>query len=171
MPDEILDEALEPDDSLTMEVMGIIPMYGTIEGADRYFSEQLYGEFWETQTAEKKQKALITATRAIDLLNFAGSKTDDSQVLEFPRNGDTEVAEAIQRASYEEALARLRGIDPVTEAGNLHVSARVFGKLRTDYDNRSAPQHITHGIASYAAWKLVLPYLAQARGVKLRRGS
>lgn len=166
-----LNESLELDESLTMEVTNFQPMFGAVEGADRYFSEQLYGQLWETQSLDNKQKALMTATRNINNLRFAGRKNDDGQPLEFPRNGDTVVPEAIQRATYEEALALLKGIDPETEYGNLSVSSRVFGKVRTDYAARHAPEHVVAGIASRNAWILLQPFLDPARGVRLRRRS
>lgn len=171
MPDEILNDDLVLDESMTMEVTGFVPMYGSIAGADRYFSEQLYGELWTVSSTELKQKALITATRAIDNLRFAGRKNVATQPLEYPRNGDTEVPASIQRATYEEALARLKGVDPDTEYGNLNVTARVFGKVRTDYDVRNAPAHIVAGIGSKRAWDLLTPYLDPATSVRLRRWS
>lgn len=166
----ITDE-IDLDDSLTMEVSNYQPMYGSVALADRYFSEQLYGQPWEVQTLTNKQKALMTATRAIDNLRFAGRKTEESQVLEFPRNDDTTVPTEVQRATFEEALALLNGVQSNTEYDGLFVSSRGFGKVRTDYDFRSAPEHVVAGIASRAAWLLLQPFLAPARSINLRRRS
>jgi hypothetical protein len=165
-------DALGISESLTMQVSNYKPMFGSVEGADRYFSEQIYGQLWEVQSLTKKQQALMTATRNLNSLRFAGRKTDEGQPLEFPRNGGTEVPEAIQRATYEEALALLKGIEPDTEYAGAFVTSRVFGRqLRTDYDTRSIPEYVVAGIASHRAWILVKPLLDPARDVRLRRVS
>src|SRR4051812_15570588 len=82
-------DALGISESLTMQVSNYKPMFGSVEGADRYFSEQIYGQLWEVQSLTKKQQALMTATRNLNSLRFAGRKTDEGQPLEFPRNGGT----------------------------------------------------------------------------------
>lgn len=171
MPDEVLDDSLALSESLTMEVTGFVPIFGSVEGADRYWSEQLNGQLWEVTSADIKTKALVTATRAINRLRFAGSKSAESQPLEFPRNGQETLPEELQQATYEEALELLKGVDPSTEAGNIWVVSRAFGKVRTDYDFRTAPLHVVHGIASHKAWQLLSPLLSPASGVILRRRS
>lgn len=173
MPDfeETIEEAFDLDDTLTMEVVGFVPIFGSIEGADRYWSEQLNGQFWEVQSLDQKTRALITATRAINRLRFAGSKSVETQPLEYPRNGDATLPDELQQATYEEAVELLKGVDPTTEAGNIWVISRVFGKVRTDYDFRTAPIHVVHGIASFKAWQLLSPLLSPATGVRLRRRS
>jgi hypothetical protein len=114
--DETLEDSLTLGESLTMEVSGFVPIFGSVEGADRYWSEMLNGQLWEVQSLDTKTKALVTATRAIDRLRFAGSKSDESQPLEYPRNGDATLPECLLQATYEEAMALLKGIDPSTEA-------------------------------------------------------
>lgn len=166
------DDVLGLSDGFVVEATNYKPIYGSVEGANRYFSEQLYGQLWEIQTADVWQKALITATRNIDSLRFAGRKTVAGQPLEYPRNGETEVPQAIQYATYEEALALLKGIEPDTEAANLFVTSRVFGlRVRTDYDVAHSPEHVVAGVASFRAWNLLKPYLNTAREVKIHRVS
>lgn len=172
MPDVLLTDSLDLGDSFVVEATNYKPIYGSVEGANRYFSEQLYGELWEAQTATVWLKALITATRNIDSLRFAGRKTNSGQPLEYPRNGDTEVPEPIRQATYEEALALVKGIETDTEAGNLFVTSRVFGlRVRTDFDVAHSAEHVVAGIASFRAWNLLKPFLNPARGVNLRRVS
>lgn len=173
----IFTETLAPDvldleDGFVVEATNYMPMYGSVIGANRYFSEQLYGQPWEIQTLTVMQKALMTATRNIDSLRFAGRKTVPGQPLEYPRNGDTLVPQAIQYATYEEALALLNGIETDTEAANLFVTSRVFGlRVRTDYDVAHSPEHVVAGIASFRAWKLLQPYLNPSRDLNIRRVS
>lgn len=167
--DDTLD--LDSGESLTMEVQGFVPIFGSIQGADRYWSEQLNGQLWEIQSQDMKTKALITATRSINQLRFAGDKSDETQPLEFPRNGDETLPACLQQATYEEALALLKGIDPDTEAANIWVAQRDFGKVRTYYDFGTAPIHVVNGIASFKAWNLLKPLFADCTGVRLRRRS
>ena len=172
MPDVPSSDTLDfSGESLTMEVRGFVPIFGSVEGADRYWSEQLNGQLWEITSQDTKTKALITATRAINQLRFAGDKLVETQPLEFPRNGDDTLPEELQQATYEEAMALLKGIDPETEAGNIWVAQRDFGKVRTYYDFRTAPVHVVNGIASFKAWNLLKPLFADTCGVRLRRRS
>jgi hypothetical protein len=167
---DTLSDAVSTSDSMTYEVTDFRYIYGSVAAADRYFSEKVDGEFWSVQSADKKNRALITATRAIDNLRFHGEPTDATQPLSFPRNGDTESPAGIQQATYEEAFALLKGTKPDTEYAGSFVTARVFGKVRTDYDARTTPDHVVNGIASHRAWLLLLPFMVRGAGVKLRRG-
>jgi hypothetical protein len=169
--DETLADTLTQSDSMTMEIQGFIPVYGDVVGADRYFSSLLYGQTWEVTDATQKSKALVQASGLIDTLRFAGSKTDYSHPMEFPRNGETVVPQAINEACYELALTLLKEIDPDTELDNLYVQSRYFGKLRTDYDCSSAPEHKLAGIPNLTAWRKLKPYLSPNLTLRLRRDS
>ncbi len=169
--DETLVDSLSLADSMTMEIEGFIPVYGSVEGADRYFSSLLNSQLWDVSTLENKTKALIQATGMIDTLRFSGSKTETTYPLEFPRNGDTVVPQAINEGCYELALALLKEIDAETEHNNLYVRSRYFGKLRTDYDYSKAPEHKLAGIPSLAAWRKLKPYLSPNLGLRIRRDS
>lgn len=164
-------DSLPLTETILVENTNFKPIYGSVEGADRYFSEQLYGQLWEVTPLDKRLKALITATRNIDSLRFAGRKTEPTQPLEFPRNGETTNPQCLQYAVYEEALALLKGAETDTEFAGIFVSSRVFGKVRTDYDFRTAPEHVVAGIASHRAWIHLKPLLVQGKGIKLRRVS
>lgn len=165
-----LTEAVSTTEQLTYEVTDFKPIYGSLAGADRYFSEKVDGELWSVSTADKKMRCLTTATLAIDNLRFVGNPTEDDQPLQFPRNEATEVPGAVQWATYEEAFALLKGVRPDTEYANTFVSSRGFGKVRVDYDYRTSPEHVVNGIASMKAWLFLLPYLVKNTGLTLRRG-
>jgi hypothetical protein len=156
----------------TYQITDHKPMYGDPSDASRYFSELLYGQLWEIASADNQSKALIQSTRIVDGLRFHGSKTDEAQVLQFPRNGDDFVPADVLHATYEVALALLKGVDPETELGNIFVETRAFGKVRTDYNyGRSGPEHIVAGIPSLRAWQLLKPYVNPALELKLTRKS
>lgn len=48
--------------------------YGSISGANSYFSNKLHSESWTDSTPADRPKALLEATRIIDNLNFKGVK-------------------------------------------------------------------------------------------------
>lgn len=171
MPDVTLSDTLDLVEGTITEVIAEHPTYGSVQEADRYFGVLLHGELWELTTPIRKYKALVSATKQIDTLRFAGRKTDDLQVLEFPRFGQLEVPLAIRQAAYEEALSLLKGVDPTTEYDNLFVRSRGFGSLRTDYEPQNPPEHKKAGVTSLRAWQLLLPFLKPALDLKLRRES
>jgi hypothetical protein len=171
---EILDSLDESVDFIEATIVTVVaehPTYGTVQEADRYFGVLLHGELWDRSTPIRKYRALVSATKQIDTLRFAGRKTDDDQALEFPRYGNTEVPLAIRQAAYEEALSLLRGVDPTTEYDNLFVRSRGFGSLRTDYEPQNPPEHKKAGVTSLRAWQMLIPYLKPALDLKLRRES
>lgn len=86
-------------------------IYGTLEEADEYLSGRLDAEAWLQASIDQKNRALQTATVQIDRHRFAGSKYDDDQELEFPRDdspvddaGTKVVPTAVEWACYEQAL-------------------------------------------------------------------
>lgn len=170
---DTISDSLNLTEQMTMEVQGFVPVFGSEAGADRYFSERLDSQLWELANTDTRRKVLIQATRAINVLRFAGEKNVSTQPLEWPRNGEATIPETIMQATYEEALALLKGIDPDTEADNLNVTSRAFGKVRTDYEVRYAPrqQHIVAGIASAKAWQLLKQHLDPSTSLQLRRWS
>jgi hypothetical protein len=170
--DQSISETLDFSEVYIFQVIAEHPTYGSIQEADRYFGVLLHGELWDVTTPIRKYKALVTATKKIDTLRFAGVKTDNLQTLQFPRYGQTEVPLAIRQATYEEALSLLKGVDAETEYDNLFLRTRAFGTLRVDYDlNRPAPEHKKAGITSLRAWQLLIPYMIPALDLKLRRES
>lgn len=170
--DVSISETLVITESTTNETAQFKGHYGTIAQANRYFSEVIYGELWIVTPEAKLKKALITATKMIDNLQFAGWKAVDTQPLEFPRGLQTSTPQDIEEATYELGLALLRGVVADTEYANTFVSKRQFGDVRTDYGYGSqAPEHIVAGIPSTNAWSKLRPYLGNNLGLKLSRGA
>ena len=159
----------QPVQSATAANSSLFPFYGSLQGSNNYFASLLHGEKWEYLRIDRKVKALISASKRIDQLNFAGTKTDASQPLQFPRGTDTLVPVEIEEATYEVALALLKGIDPDTERDNLSATVQAYGSVRTEYDRTSLPPYIVAGIPSQTAWIKLLPFLEARRVVKLSR--
>lgn len=166
--------------------------YGTLVEANNYFDNRLHETAWYGAKVEDRPRALISATRLIDALNFKGNKatvhtvlkanpdaTDDeiraaelAQPLEFPRGSDTEVPEAIRIATYELAHSLLDGKDPELELENLGISSQGYESVRTTYSRNQVPlEHILNGVPNATAWRLIRPFLRDEDAVKLARVS
>lgn len=144
--------------------------YGSVQGGDLYFSKRLRVDDWETAADQDKVKALYEATSIIEALNFRGYKSDAGQRLQFPRGSDTEVPEAINNAAYEIAILLLGGLDPEIESQNANVKQFKFGQITTEYsDSKSTPPHVSAGIFSAKAWRLLYPFIRQNTEVNLVR--
>lgn len=160
-----------------------VGMYGTVENADMYFSFLLNARKWETSSPANKRKALISATRMIDGLSFAGHKADPTQVLQFPRGNsyvdpittqvtttsDTLVPADVKMACYAIALKLLEGYNPDMEADLLAVGTTKIGQVGTTYNRDYIPEHMRAGIPSVTAWRLLRPYLRDPDEVALVR--
>lgn len=142
--------------------------YGTIEEADRYLGKKIDGKDWlECST---KEEALIEATRLIDNLYFEGIKTDDDQLLEFPRNDEEEVPRDIKYACFELAFTLIHGVDPDMEIRNQRATMLNYSSLKTMYGDR-IQEHVMAGIPSHQAWGYLRSYLVDPGAINLRRVS
>lgn len=143
--------------------------YGTLTAADLYFDNRLKSSKWELSTVKDRERALITATRYIDKLNFAGDKADDDQNLQFPRGTDTEVPLEIEFACYEIALELLKGVDVELEARAVGVMAESYTGMRVNYGTDYVHEHVRAGIPSIEAWQYLKPFLRNPQLIKLSR--
>jgi hypothetical protein len=165
--------------------------YATVEYAEDYFKFRLNSDAWNEAETDDKCKALVTATRCIDRLNFAGLRTYDynrllpiefripiprelapsplpGQTLEFPRNGDTTIPQDIMDATCEQALALLDGFDPELEMQGLGTLSQRFASAGTTFDPAQARMAIRHGL-TFKAWNLLFPYLGDPAEVVTKR--
>ena len=60
--------------------------YSKVTAADAYFEDRIDVADWDAADETKKGKALVTATRLFQDLDWAGFAISDTQVLAFPRN-------------------------------------------------------------------------------------
>jgi hypothetical protein len=164
--------------------------YGTLIEAESYFGSRLHENAWSDADPGDRPKALWAATQIIDTLNFKGHKhpvhvllqqnslatseeiraAEVSQVLEFPRDGDTEVPEAIRQACYEIAHSLLDGKDPELELEALGIASQGYSSVKTTYARDQVPiEHIVNGVPNAMAWRLLRPFLRDADEIKLSR--
>lgn len=148
----------------------VLPKYIEVSDADDYFfNGRLNSEAWIHATPENKNSALVTATRAIDRLNFVGNKADDTQETEFPRNVTDGIPQDILIATCEEAIARLDGADPEFEMGTLNSVDNAYAGVRNTYDRSAPVEHIQAGIMSPIAWSHLISWLADPLELTLCR--
>lgn len=96
-------------------------VYADISQADDYLAASTDAATWNAETDDDvKGRALVTATRFLDRQSWAGDKTDDNQVLDWPRSDtgisgvvDDEIPDDIVNAAIEIASALLNGVDIV----------------------------------------------------------
>lgn len=142
--------------------------YLTDVQADALLANVVNTAAWDAASSGDKNKALYSASQAIDRLDFAGDKTDESQDNEFPRDGDTVVPSDIEWAVAYEAMALIQGMDPEFENENLAVARDRYGSVTTEYLN--VPRdNINNGIMSTKAWQFLLPYLNDLRTIDMVR--
>ena len=150
--------------------------YGTLAGANEYFSEKLFEDAWTGSLADYHPMALWKATKIIDDLNYKGAKhavyelsganrdeviaADVSQLREFPRGPEVAVPLKIEQACYEIAYALLEGVDPQDQSEAQDVQRQAYGSVRTSYGGYKAnTAQITHGVPSSVAWRMLKPFL------------
>lgn len=78
--------------SLTTLSIGTVsfPSYVSLDEANAYLlAEPDISAQWAAKTTDQKAALLIAATRRIDRVVFAGSKTDPAQSTQWPRSGVT----------------------------------------------------------------------------------
>lgn len=133
--------------------------YADASYGDSYMADRMRTDAWDSASSGDKAKALAQATRAIDNLNFVGSKTDCNQLKQFPRGGDVVVPEAILQATCELALAFLDEVDPNLEIENLSNVEQNVGEFSAKRIADFSLEHIASGIPSIQAWGLLKQFL------------
>ena len=78
----------------------------------------------------------------LELQPFKGSKTDEAQVLEWPRDGNTDVPDKIVQAQLEAALVYNAGGNLMASIGKM-VTEKTVGPITTKW-SENGPQIITY---------------------------
>jgi hypothetical protein len=93
--------------------------YITIAEAQAYADSDIDASKWDTATVDQRTRALITATRNLDLVGYVGTRTTTTQALAWPRKdftttektySDTEIPAEIKLAQWELTKALLADI-------------------------------------------------------------
>lgn len=112
----------------------------------------------------------ILLTQALDWLElqpFSGEKTDPSQELEFPRNGDTEVPAKIKTAQLVAAVLIDSGEDLMAPQGQRVLAESVAGAVSVEYSDTGRQSTYYPQLSA-----LLRPFLGSAAGstFEVRRG-
>ena len=174
-------------DCYAEEIINGLPQSGSmvsLENADLYFkgrvgsyawdciSDDLSDENGESPDAQEcflKLQALTDATRRINNLNFKGCKTAEDQDHAFPRGDDSEIPSNIQYAVCELANELLDGVDDNLEMSEQAVLSQAFAGIKSTHDKEVHKMYMLAGIPSAIAWRYLLPYLRDARQLKMVR--
>ena len=137
--------------------------YVTLAEADAYFETVPSSTQWDNKQDDKKNRALIAATRWIDSFVFFGDRCDHGQALKFPRNNyqvdDVELAcsaipNNIKYAQYELARALANDTDAMT--GNVGTSGNIaeakLGDLEVKYNVASQGTGSVNNIMDVYPW-------------------
>lgn len=93
-----------------------------------------------------------------------------AQELEFPRDSDTSVPEAIRDACLEIANALLEGMDAELELEKLSIFTPLAGAFGSSYERRNIPiEHLVNLIPSTVAWSWIKPFLIDEDAIKITR--
>ena len=122
--------------------------YVTLAEANSYFETVPNSSTWDDKTDDQKNRAIISATRWIDSLNFYGDRCDTNQALSWPRNNYhvdrveltcSAIPSDIKYATYELARALANDTDAVTgNTGTTGLYEKVeLGELKVEYNTDS----------------------------------
>jgi hypothetical protein len=93
--------------------------YLTLSEAQNYADRDVNNADWDNATDDQRTRALLTATRNLDLVGFVGERATTTQALAWPRKNfrttektytDTEIPAEIKQATWELANALIRDI-------------------------------------------------------------
>ena len=137
--------------------------YVTLAEADAYFETVPSSTQWDNKQDDKKNRALIAATRWIDSFVFYGDRCDNGQALKFPRNNykvdDVELActtipNNIKYAQYE--LARALANDTEAMTGNTGTAGNFeevkLGDIQVKYNTDSQGIGAVNNIMDVYPW-------------------
>ena len=130
--------------------------YVTLAEANSYFETVPDSATWTNKTDDQKIRALISATRWIDSLNFYGDRCDNGQALKWPRNNwlidrveltCSVIPATIKYATYELARELANDTDAITNTQNdpdeLYEEVEL-GELRVKYKGSKSDNPINN---------------------------
>jgi hypothetical protein len=153
--------------------------YLTIAAADTIAATMLGTLAWTTATTDEKTRALITATRGLDTLDWIGYRATETQALDWPRTGaacgdlsyaDNEIPEPIQYSTFDLANALLTTPNllqsPTGSSGSLlpGIPNRDLSRLKLDVVEVEWRTNVSGASQSIVTPLSALPHLATVLG-------
>ena len=135
--------------------------YVTLAEAETIIADMFNAPEWEQLTDTQKEKALKTAVfQGLDLLTLSGSKLNpDTQVLEFPRDWETEVSNTVKMAQCYEAVEIARANYAAEKAQQEGIASRSIAGASVSYKTTGKTQKDKTGLYSVTAYKLLSRYI------------
>ena len=135
--------------------------YVTLAEAEIIIADMFNTSEWEQLTDTQKEKALKTAVfQGLDLLALSGCKLNPgTQVLEFPRNWETEVSNSVKMAQCYEALEVARANYSAEKAQQEGISSRSIAGASVSYKTTGKTQKDKTGLYSATAYKTISRYI------------
>ena len=135
----------------------------TLAEANTYFETVPSSTQWDNKSDDNKNRALISATRWIDTLNFYGDRCDTSQALNWPRNNYhvdrveldcTVIPNEIKYATYELARALANDTSSITGSTGdtgLYKSVKL-GEMEVEYSTSSQATGTVNNVFDVYPW-------------------
>ena len=160
--------------------------YVTLAEANSYFETVPDSSTWTDKTDDAKNRALISACRWIDSLNYYGDRCDEEQALKWPRNNYevddvelvcTAIPNGIKYAQYELARALANETDSLT--GNKGTDGNIeevkLGEIEVKYAKSSQGTGTVNNVFDVYPWlqSYLGPYCSGGSGsyqVRVMRG-
>ena len=135
--------------------------YVTLVEAEIIIADMFNASEWEQLTDQQKEKALKTAVfQGLDLLTLSGSKLNpDTQVLEFPRNWETEVSNSVKMAQCYEAVEVARVNYTAEKAQQEGILSKSIAGASVNYKATGKTQKDKTGLYSATAYKMLSRYI------------
>ena len=137
--------------------------YVTLAEADAYFETVPSSTQWDNKQDDKKNRALIAATRWIDSFVYYGDRCDDGQALKFPRNNYQVdgvelscdlIPQNIKYAQFE--LARALANDTEAMTGNVGTDGNIeevkLGDIQVKYNIQSQGTGSVNNVLDKYPW-------------------
>jgi hypothetical protein len=137
--------------------------YVTLNEADLYFETVPDETDWDNKSDDAKRRALISACRWIDSLNYYGTRCEDDQALKWPRNNyevdNVEltcdaIPKDIKYAQYE--LARQLANDADAMTGNKGTDGNIeevkLGDMEVKYSSQSQGVGAVNNVFDVYPW-------------------
>lgn len=131
------------------------PVYATLEDANEYFAG-FFNSGWESISDDEKLQLLVSATRSIDRVAYAGERVEENQQLKFPRiiYGNLTNDNILKEACCEEALSIYESNTATSSDITDVKTMKVQDTWIEFYDGRKDKQ-----LKSENAYRLLYPYL------------
>lgn len=150
--------------------------YVTLAEADAYFETTPASSTWDDKSDDQKNRALISATRNLDVLTYYGERCTTTQALKWPRKeytvdgielACTFIPDEIKIATFELARALANDTDALTgSTGTTGIYDQVeLGELKVKYNTKTQTSGLINNIFD------VYPWLQSYLGAYTRAGA